>query len=260
MSHAEELASRGYSSFSHDERTAAWSEHAASAAAAILSDPGHDKWWRHRRTWFVGVDALPNDNAGRLPGGPPLAGGVIDFVREQLGFRSPWHKGQLSVCFPGYPRRDPNESEAQHRFRLQRDAAHVDGLHGEGPQRRRHFREPHQFILGIPLNATSMEDSPLVVWEGSQRIMEEMFRDVFAGVPEEGRADLDITASYHEARKRCFATCRRVIVHAQPGESYVIHRFALHGVAPWAGNGTPGASRMIAYFRPLLLSPIAIGR
>lgn len=260
MSHAEELASKSYSSFPHDERTAAWSGHAASAAAAILSDPAHEKWWRHRRTWFAGVDALPSDDDGRLPGGPPLAGEAIDFVGEQFGFRGPWHRGQLSVCFPGYPRREPDESEALHRFRLARDGAHVDGLHGEGSARRRHFREAHQFILGIPLNTASREASPLVVWEGSHRIMEEMFRDVFAGVPEEARADLDVTAAYHEARKRCFETCRRVIVHAQPGQSYVIHRLALHGVAPWMGKGAPGASRMIAYFRPLLMSPIAIGR
>lgn len=259
MSHAVELENKGHSSFPYDARLGGWAEHAASAATAILSDPAHDKWWRHRRTWFVGVDALTNDDEGRLPGGPPLTGEAIDFLREELGFRGPWHKGQLSVCFPGYPQRDPDESEAQHRFRLLRDAAHVDGLHGEGPKRRRHFREAHQFILGIPLNAVPTDAAPLVVWEGSHLVMEEMFREVFAGVPDEGRAGLDVTTAYHEARMRCFATCRRVIVHAQPGQSYVIHRFALHGVAPWTASGGD-SRRMIAYFRPLILSPIAIGR
>lgn len=259
MSHAEELESKGHSSFPHDARLGGWAEHAASVAVAILSDPAHDKWWRHGRSWFVGVDALPNDDQGHLPGGPPLAGEAIEFVREQLGFRGLWHKGQLSVCFPGYPQRDENETAAQHNFRIQRDGAHVDGLHGEGPGKRRHFREAHQFILGIPLNAAPRDAAPFVVWEGSQRIMEQMFRDVFAGVPEGGRADLDITAAYHEARKRCFETCRRVVVHAQPGEAYVVHRHALHGVAPWTASDTEGW-RMIAYFRPLLMSPIAIGR
>jgi hypothetical protein len=251
MSHAEELESKGYTRFSFDPRLAAWAAHTASTSSAILSDPSHEKWWRHQRTWFVGVDALPNDREGRLPGGPPLVGEAIDFLGEQLGFVGPWHRGQLSVCFPGYPQRDAQESEAQHKFRLTRDAAHVDGLHGEGPAKRRHFREAHQFILGIPLNAASAEHSPLVVWEGSHLVMQEMFAQVFAGIPEIQWGEVDLTEAYHAARKRCFETCRRVAVHAQPGESYVIHKFALHGVAPWMGDDASSGSRMIAYFRPL---------
>lgn len=250
MSHAEELETKGYTQFSFDPQLAAWATHAASISTAILVDPSHEKWWRHRRTWFVGVDALPNDKVGRLPGGLPLAGEAIDFLREQFGFNGPWHRGQLSVCFPGYPQRDAHESEGQHKFRLTRDAAHVDGLLGEGPTKRRHFREPHQFILGIPLNAASVEQSPLVCWEGSHLVMQDMFAQVFAGIPEALWGGVDVTEAYSAARQRCFETCRRVIVHAQPGEAYVIHKYALHGVAAWAGGRAPDASRMIAYFRP----------
>jgi hypothetical protein len=251
MSHAEELETKGYTQFAFDPQLAAWAAHTASTSTAILADPAHEKWWRHQRTWFVGVDAMPNDQEGRLPGGPPLAGNVIDFIREELDFEGPWHRGQLSVCFPGYPQRDSQESEAQHKFRLTRDAAHVDGLYGEGPAKRRYFREAHQFILGIPLNATSAEDSPLVCWEGSHLVMQDMFAQAFTGIPEEQWSKVDVTEAYHAARQRCFETCRRVIVHAQPGESYVIHKFALHGVAPWLDNGAITGSRMIAYFRPL---------
>jgi hypothetical protein len=260
MSHAEELEIKGYTQFVFDPRLAAWAAHTASVSPAILSDPAHEKWWRHQRTWFVGVDAMPNDGEGRLPGGPPLAGEAIEFVYQQFGFAGPWHKGQLSVCFPGYPQPDPHESEAQHKFRLTRDAAHVDGLYGEGPTKRRHFREVHQFILGIPLNAASEEDSPLVCWEGSHLIMQDMFAQAFAGIAEARWSAVDVTEAYHAARQHCFETCRRVTVHAQSGEAYIIHKFALHGVAPWTGGSAPGASRMIAYFRPQTLSPIAIGR
>ncbi len=258
MSHAEELEIKGYTQFAFDTRLAAWAKHTISISAPILSDPSYEKWWRHQRTWFVGVDAMPNDSKGRLPDGPPLAGEVINFVGTQFGFNGPWHKGQLSVCFPGYPQRDSQESEAQHKFRLTRDAAHVDGLYGEGPAKRRHFREAHQFILGIPLNAAAEEDSPLVVWQGSHLIMQDMFAQAFAGIAEAQWSKVDVTDAYHAARQRCFETCRRVIVHAQPGESYIIQKFALHGVAPWTGISDSGAFRMIAYFRPL--SPIAIGR
>jgi hypothetical protein len=259
MSHAEELETKGYTQFAFDPRLAAWAAHAASISSTILSEPANEKWWRHQRTWFVGVDALHNDGEGRLPDGPPLAGEVIDFVGKQFGFAGPWHKGQISVCFPGYPQRDLQESEAQHKFRLTRDAAHVDGLYGEGPAKRRHFRETHQFILGIPLNAASAEDSPLVCWEGSHLIMQDMFAKAFAGIPEAQWSEVDVTEVYQTARQHCFETCRRVIVHAQPGKSYIIHKLALHGVAPWTGGNAPDASRMIAYFRPQALSPIAIG-
>jgi hypothetical protein len=260
MSHAAELEIKGYTRFPFDSRLAAWAAHTASKSTAILSDPAHEKWWRNGRTWFVGVDALPNDHEGRLLGGPPLRGDAIDFLREQLGFAGPWHRGQLSICFPGYPQRDALESEAQHKFRLTRDAAHVDGLHGKGPEKRRHLREVHRFILGIPLHAASAENSPLVVWEGSHHIMQDMFAQAFAGITEAQWGEVDVTEVYHTARQRCFERCRRLAVHAQPGESYVIHKFALHGVAPWVGDGATSRSRMIAYFRPQTLSPIAIGR
>jgi hypothetical protein len=40
-------------------------------------------------------------------------------------------------------------------------------------------------------------------------------------------------------------------VLAEPGECYVLHRLALHGIAPWGeGAVAPTAGRMVAYFRP----------
>ena len=91
-----------------------------------------------------------------------------------------WHPAQLSVIYPGYPRKDPDESEQAHRYRRLHDAAHVDGLLPVGPARRRHLREPHGFILGLPLNRVSA--SPLVVWEGSQQVMQGAFIKLYQGL------------------------------------------------------------------------------
>ncbi|WP_322866263.1 hypothetical protein U5922_008695 [Aquicoccus sp. G2-2] len=60
---------------------------------------------------------------------------------------------------------------------------------------------------------------------------------------------VDVTRAYKVARREVFETCRRVELVAGPGEAYVLHRLALHGVAPWSGAAT-GDGRMVAYFRP----------
>lgn len=241
----------GYLRFPLSPPLAHWAEAAAAAGVTAMDDPAHAHWWRHRRTWFVGVDALPNRPDGSVPGGPPLAGEAIDFLREALGFTGPWHTAQLSVCFPGYPQRDDDESEPQHRFRAKRDAAHVDGLHGEGPERRRHLREFHDFILGLPLNAASADAAPLVVWRGSHVMMQKLFADALAHLAPEEWGAVDITDLYQQARKQAFESCERMLLPASPGEATLVHRFALHGVAPWGENATAAVhGRMIAYFRP----------
>ena len=242
---------QGYLRFPVTPALTRWAEAAARAGVAALDDPAHAHWWRHGRTWFVGVDALPNDGDGAVPGGPALMGEAIDFVRQELGFTQPWHKAQISVCFPGYPQRDADESDTQHRFRRARDAAHVDGLHGEGPARRRHMREFHEFILGLPLTDASSDAAPLVVWAGSHVIMQQMFRLAFAHVPPQTWGDVDVTAFYQAARARVFDECPRIELPAQPGEATLVHRFTVHGVAPWGEQASASPhGRMIAYFRP----------
>ena len=73
----------------------------------------------------------------------------------------------------------------------------------------------------------------MVVWEGSHIIMAEAFQKVFEGHDAQEWSEIDVTEVYQAMRKRVFKTCRRVTVHALPGEAYVLHRLALHGVAPW---------------------------
>ena len=231
----------GYVLFAHDPRVLAWAQAAKKVAAEIAADPAKQRDnLRHRDTWFVGVDALPNDRDGAIDG-VPLSGPWVGHVPDL-----PQHAAQLSIIYPGYPRRDPDQSAASHRYRMERCAAHVDGLLPEGPARRRHLREPHGFIAGLPLNDVAA--SPLVVWEGSHRIMRAAFQGVYSGLPADAWGDVDVTDVYQAARKDCFARCKRTEIHAKPGEVILLDRHLLHGVAPW--GDTPGDMRMIAYFRP----------
>lgn len=138
-------------------------------------------------------------------------------------------------------------TEAAFRYLANRDAAHLDGLLPEGPRKRRHLRETHGFVLGLPLSDVAA--SPLVVWPGSHRIITSVFRDAFEGVAPHNYGDLDVTEIYQSARKRVFEDCPRVEMPAKKGEATLLHRHLIHGVAPWSGGA---GVRAIAYFRPLI--------
>jgi len=240
------LARDGYVICAHDEHVAAWAQAALTAARAVAQTPGD---LRHGGTWRVGVDELPNAPDGSVHG-VPLKGNWEAHVSAPTH----WHQAQVSVVFPGYPAQDPDESDAAHRYRRNRDAAHVDGLLPEGPQKRRHLREPHAFILGLPLNAVSA--SPLVVWPGSHLIMQKAFATRLSGVAPVAMGNEDITDAYQAARKDVFAQCRRTSILITPGQSVVLHRHLVHGVAPWGDDPAVEEGRIMAYFRPLLSDPV----
>jgi hypothetical protein len=232
----------GYAVFDIDPCVLEWATAAHEVACKVAADPlTRAANLRHGETWFVGVDVLPNEADGSI-GSVPLTGPWNASIRQP----ALWHPAQLSIVFPGYPQQDPSESDANHRYRINRYAAHVDGLLPIGPTRRRFLQEPHAFILGLPLNLS--EASPLVVWPGSHRIMGTAFRDFI------GQADptqIDITDVYQKARRHVFEAIAPMPIIAKPGQSILLHRHLLHGVAPWADGATaPPEGRMIAYFRP----------
>ena len=243
---------KGWVSFPADPDVEAWARAARPVAEALAEDPGlQEQWLRCSGTWFAGVNVFPNDAEGRVAGQgvPALSGNAVEFIGEVLGLTEfDWDPAQISVCYPGYPRPWEGESEAAFRFRRDRDAAHVDGLLRHGPDRRRSLGEVHAFVLGLPLNDVPEGASPLVVWEGSHEIMRSAFRARFADLAPCDWAEEDITECYMSARKECFENCQRVPVHAKAGEAYLVHRLALHGVAPWAAEEE--GARVIAYFRP----------
>jgi len=233
---------------------AAWARSALPLARSAARDPAYAEKLMCGGTWFCGTNALTNSRTGRIPGGPALAGAAIDFVITELSHApDQWDAAQVSICYPGYPRSMPGEAPAAFRFRQRRDAAHVDGLLAEGPGRRRHLREGHAFLLGIPLGRTAPDASPFVVYEGSHEIMRAMFRASLASLEPAAWADVDLTNAYMAARKKVFETCRRVEVPVQPGEAFVVHRLAVHGMAPWSPDAQPASDgRIMAYFRPAM--------
>lgn len=242
----------GWCMFDHDPVLAAWVDSALPAARATTEDPDQQIWFRYQRTWFAGVNALPNAADGSLPGTTPMAGRAVDFIHDNLGLSGfDWDRAQVSICYPGYPQPMAEESEALHRFRRDRDAAHVDGLLREGPERRRYLREYHGFILGIPMVDFDPGASPFVVWRGSHELIRDAFRSRFEGIDPAAWSEQDVTDTYHAARRQVFDTCERVALHARPGEAFLVHRLALHGMAPWADGATASEDgRMIVYFRP----------
>jgi hypothetical protein len=216
------------------------------ARAAIAASK---ETWRSDGTWFVGLDALPNPEAGDVSGTPfPWAALPLD--------RVPLHRGQLSTIRAGYPLRERGESDAAFHFRRDRDAAHLDGLLAVGPARRRMMREPHAWILGLPLTDCGAGASPLVVWDGSAPIIHAALRRAFAGQPPESWGDIDVTGPYQAARREVFEQCRRIEVPVRPGEATLLHPMTIHGVAPWAVTAPVKVAddRIIAYFRPLSAS------
>ncbi len=81
-----------------------------------------------------GSTCLPNDAAGAVAGSGPLGGTAVRFIEAQLGLTEiAWDRAQVSVVYPGYPRRGEGETDAAFRVRRDRDAAHVDGLLPMGP-------------------------------------------------------------------------------------------------------------------------------
>lgn len=246
------LLENGWCRFSYSADLATWVEYSLGAARDAVVEPEFQKWLRCGGTWFAGVNALANDGTGAVENGPPLLGPPINFINQELGLADiEWDRGQVSVCYPDYPQPMPHESEAAYRYRVNRAAAHVDGVLPEGPERRRHLRQHHAFILGIPMVEVSPDASPFTIWEGSHEFVRSTLEERFDGLAWHRWGDEDITHTYQGMRREIFESCKRVEVTARPGEAYLVHRLALHGIAPWRNNTNVGEDgRMICYFRP----------
>lgn len=237
------LADRGWQVFPVEPATTDWARSVSTEVTDALTTTER----RHGATWAPGVDLLKNDATGAVAGGIALAGAAIETAQSLFGPLF-LHEAQVSAVWPGYPKQDPEESDANHRYRHIRDAAHIDGLLPEGPNRRRHLREPHAWVLGVGL--TDISAAPLVVWDGSAPVFRTAFRKAFAGLPAEKWGDVDVTDLYQSTRRQVFETCERIEVPLVTGEAVLLDRHLLHGVAPWTGDGE--GPRVTAFFRPEL--------
>ena len=243
----------GWIKFKYDPKLDNWLKSVSRAVFSEIHNNNNKKnWLRYQGTWFAGVRVLKNDNRGIVNNGPELDINSSRWALKQLKVKNvKWDPAQVSVCYPGYPMPREEESKAAFKYRLKRDAAHVDGLHPVGKEKIRKLKEQHAFIMGIPVTISSKKASPLVVWEGSHKIVKYYFEKEFFDIDPKDWKNIDITKSYHKAREVIFESCKRVEIHAVPGESYIIHRMALHGVAPWDGRANSGKEgRVIIYFRP----------
>ena len=246
-----EFLRKGWLKFPSDPQVLAWASAAEEAAlASALDRELRERWLRCDGTWFAGVNALGNAPDGSIARAdvPALAGAALRFVE---GYAGPFalDSAQVSIVYPGYPRQGAEESEAAFRYRLRRHGAHVDGFERIMPERRRRLSELHGFVVGVPLVRTVGQASPLSVWEGSHEVFRSTFREAFDGVDPGCWRKLDCTDAYGRARAECFESCARVSVAALPGEAYIVHRLALHGIGPWeAASSVP--PRIVAYFRP----------
>ena len=221
-----------------DPAIARWATAARLAARSAPADG------RAGGTWDLGLDALPNDADGAVAG-EPFPWAALPLTPAAL------HRAQVSTIRPGYPRTDGDE--AAHRWRRDRDGAHLDGVPADGPVRRRHVAEPHAWILGLPLTDCDAGASPLVVWEESHVILRAALLAALSPHPPEHWGQVDVTDAYQTARARVFAECRRTELPARPGMALLVHRLMLHGVAPWAAGAQAAPDgRRVAYLRPVL--------
>jgi len=243
----------GWQVFDSDPDLRAWIAEIRPTALAATRNPRNiDQWLRCGGTWFAGVNLLENDAQGRVAGSGPLMCAARSEAEKVTGPLS-LDRCQISATYPGYPRPGANDSPANFRFRRDRDAAHVDGLLPIGPDRRRHLREPHGWILGLPVTDCSDGAAPLVVWQGSHEIMARAFRKALVPHAAADWPDIDLTDTYHAARREVFATCKRIVLESRPGQAHLLHRLSLHGIAPWSeGAAAPPEGRVVLYFRPEL--------
>lgn len=252
MTKDQEFFTNGWCTFDLDPELHQWVQQALPVARKVIHSEQHAHWLRHDGTWHAGVNILPNTPHGNIANSAALGGEAVDFIHEHLSLGEfDWDRAQVSVCYPGYPKASADESESAFGYRRKRDAAHIDGLLRAGAERRRYLREYHGFILGIPLVEFSEGASPFVVWQGSHHLARQMFTAILEDHPSSDWSNLDLTDPYHQLRKQIFDQCKRITISMKPGQAFLVHRLALHGMAPWQSAATAGPDgRMICYFRP----------
>lgn len=247
----------GWVKFCSDKRLLNWLDSLQKNCDIDSLYPRHDyhHLWRCDGTWFVGVDTIPNDHHGIVRQSLPLDGSIIDFIKQHLWQRPQWHRGQLSVCFPEYPKKGDEDTLKSWQFRIKHHAAHCDGIHGIGKftndqKKSRFLKEHHRFILAIPLDNITQHNAPMMLWQESHRLIQKMLCDVFANMLTCEWQNYDITKIYQHCRRHILETITPIAMTANYGDAYLLHRHLLHGIKSWDRANHEAKIRRIIYFRP----------
>ena len=227
-----------------------------------------DQDLRSGSTWFVGTNFLDNNSQGKI-GARQFSKKIINNISSYFGTKIQyWDKGQVSICWPGYPKKDTLESEKSFNFRIKRFASHIDGIIPLGSKKRRFAKEYHAFILGLPIMNNFKNNASLVVWEGSHKIFRNFFRNIYEGVSSNKISHIDITELYNECRNKVFTKCNVKKIVPNFKQPYLLDRHLLHGIDQWKDqnfgsyvikhkNSVNNLSngRIVVYFRPVFSDP-----
>jgi len=256
-----QLQSKGWVCLPAQPAIEAWRQQALPVALERMAAPELQQWWRYQKTWFVGVNALPNDPLGRLTDdGPEVAESLRQLLADYLHCplaSMAFDQAQISACMPGYPQPNSQESDAAFAFRQQHFAAHLDGLRPMGEHRRRHLTEQHSFILGIPLTQHPPDAGPLMIWPGSHKLIQTWLQQQLQHTPPHQWQEIDLTDSYQALRWHILQHIKPQAIQVPSGGAYLLHRHAVHGQGVWPRTRLDPhqQGRIIAYFRPCLHSP-----
>ena len=219
-------------------------------------------------TWFVGANFLDNSSNGNI-GTKSMSKFFFSNISKKFGPNIKyWDKAQVSICWPGYPKKDAKETKKSYDFRIKRFASHIDGVIPFGSKKRRFAKEFHAFILGFPLHNNCLDCAPLVLWEGSHKIFRKFFKEIYEGISSNKISNIDITEFYNECRKKVFKNCEVKKITPQFKQPYLLDRHVLHGIDEWREKKNVKCSpknhrllnslsdgRIIVYFRPVFFNP-----
>ena len=219
-------------------------------------------------TWFVGANFLDNSSNGNI-GTKSMSKFFFSNISKKFGPNIKyWDKAQVSICWPGYPKKDAKETKKSYDFRIKRFASHIDGIIPFGSKKRRFAKEFHAFILGFPLHNNCLDCAPLVLWEGSHKIFRNFFKEIYEGISFNKISNIDITELYNECRKKVFKNCEVKKIIPQFKQPYLLDRHVLHGIDEWREKKNVKCSpknhrllnslsdgRIIVYFRPVFFNP-----
>ena len=223
---------------------------------------------RYGSTWFVGANFLDNSSNGNI-GTKSMSKFFFSNISKKFGPNIKyWDKAQVSICWPGYPKKDAKETKKSYDFRIKRFASHIDGIIPFGSKKRRFAKEFHAFILGFPLHNNCLDCAPLVLWEGSHKIFRNFFKEIYEGISFNKISNIDITELYNECRKKVFKNCEVKKITPQFKQPYLLDRHVLHGIDEWREKKNVKCSpknhrllnslsdgRIIVYFRPVFFNP-----